>query len=210
MLTIRICTPFYSEFESIKPGIRECLEYDKIKFVFEPRQGTYLYSSRNSLLNDGKSQLKKQSAIPGFDYFLFVDSDITFTLDNVLKLISHDKDIIASPYFAHKDNGTYYVGDFYENAPGRIKFNYSKFEKGLKTVGYAGTGFMLIKASVLSVMTYPWFEPMLLDLGECAEVMGEDVSFCVKAKKFCFDVFCDFDNPVGHRLRKVDNFNWDL
>lgn len=210
-MKIRICTPFYCEFESVKNGAKECLEYKDIHFDFEPRQsGPLMFKNRNSLLNDGVSQLKKQIPIIGYDYFLFVDSDISFKLNNVLTLLRHDEKIIASPYLSHNRSGLYNVGQFYEGMPGAIKFHYTKFDVGLKKVDFVGTGFMLIHRTVLETMEYPWFRPSVLDMGDKAEVIGEDVAFCIDAKKNGFDIFCDFDNPVKHNLRTQNDFDWDI
>ncbi len=211
MLKIRICTPFYSEFEDVKSGVRECLEYDKIKFVFEPRQsGPLIYKVRNSFLNDNRSQLKKQIPLEDFSHFLFVDSDITFNLENVLNLLKFKLPITCCPYLTHNDDGKYHTGMFQENNPGIIKYNFTKYQKGREQVDYSGTGFMLIERNVLEYMEYPWFEPLKIDLGDKADIIGEDVAFCMKANQIGWDIYCDFDHPVKHRMRKQSDFNWNI
>lgn len=211
MLKIRICTPFYSEFEDVKSGVRECLNYDKIKFAFEPRQsGPLIYKVRNSFLNDSRSQLKKQVPLEEFSHFLFADSDITFTLKHVLSLLEKNIPIACSPYLTHNDDGFYHTGMFEKEIPGLIKKQFMKYERGFKEVDYSGTGFMLIERKVLEIMEYPWFEPLKIDNGDKAEIIGEDVVFCMKSKQLGFPVYCDFNNAVKHRLRKQNDFNWDI
>lgn len=209
-MKIRVCVPFYSEFEFAKSGLKECLKCSEIEFSVEPRQGTIISRLRNSLLNDGKSKKVSQSPVSNFDYFLFVDSDIGFTLDNVLKLLSQDKEIIASPYLCHDNNGTYQCGVFYSDQPGNIKYRYTIYEKGTKEVDFVGAGFLLIKRSALEKIEFPWFREMLLEVGQDADIIGEDIGFCLNARKSGLKVYCDFDNPVKHNLRTANSFNWNL
>lgn len=210
-MKIRICTPFYSEFEAVKSGAKECLSYSDIKFVFEPRHsGPLMFNNRNSLINDQKSQMKKQFPLEEYDAFLFVDSDISFSLNNVLKLIESKKEIIGSPYLKHDDRGLYSTGNFHKEIFGSTKFNYSIIEKGLKQVDFTGTGFLLIQRNVFEILEYPWFEPIKVEYGNQAEVVGEDIAFCMKAKQNGFQIYCDFDNPVIHKLRRKKNINWDI
>lgn len=211
MIKIRICTPFYSEFETVKPGVVSCIQSQIAEFHFEPRQsGPLMFRNRNSLINDLKSQKKYQLPLSGFDYFLFVDSDISFSVKNVERLLSHNKEICCSPYFTHDKPYTYNTGMFFDSYPGLIRYQHTKHSSGLSEVDFSGTGFMLIHRSVFEKLSYPWFEPMKIEFGDNCEAIGEDLCFCIKAKNAGYKIFCDFDNKVDHRKRDVENFNWDI
>ena len=84
-MKIRVCIPFYSEFESIKLGLQELDNCKEHEFVIEPRQGVNVANTRNSLINDQRSSKKYQNPLEGFDAFLTIDSDMEFTLNNILK-----------------------------------------------------------------------------------------------------------------------------
>lgn len=160
------------------------------------------------MVNGGRSQAIRQSPIHGYDYFLFVDSDIGFTLENVEKLLAHDKDIVCSPYLCHDDKGVYQAGMF--SYPGVISGKCGVETKGLHRVDYCGAGFMLVKAKVFSATKYPWFRHSIVEMNGLASEVGEDLGFCMNVKQSGFDVWCDFNNPVYHRLRTITNFDFTL
>jgi hypothetical protein len=59
-------------------------------------------------------------------------------------------------------------------------------------------GAALIKKEVLEKMEHPWFRHMIIDLGDVAEEIGEDFSFCVGAKQAGYKIYCDASNRAAH------------
>jgi len=208
-MRIRVCIAFYSEFEACKPGLRDLAQCKDHEFVIEPRQGTYIGATRNSLINDLKSSEIYQSPVEGFEAFLDIDSDIAFTLENVLQLIGHDKNIVCSPYLKHHSNTLYQVGSF-DSTDGNIASRYDVGESGLKPVDWSGNGFRLTKRAVYEKMAFPWYRHQMVKVGEKQKEAGEDVGFCMNARAAGFEIWCDFDNQVQHRQRTEKSFNWEL
>ena len=202
---IRVCIPFYSDFETPKPGLRTLN-----KFIFEicPRQGTYIADARNSFINDNKSNKIKQDPL-NYEWFLFIDSDIGFTKDDVNRLLEHKKEIISLPYKTHKDPTVYQCG-YFTNIQGNIKERISEKEKGLKEVDFSGAGMLLVNRSVFCKLDYPWFKDYTLTVGDSAVHVGEDISFCVSAKRAGYKIYCDLDYPVYHKLRNQDNIDFTI
>lgn len=105
---------------------------------------------------------------PATTHLLFVDADITFSPEHVMRLLSFDKDFVAGLYPAKSINwnrlaenvlkpnrtldeaGLVYVGDV-------CKGDELKVDDGFATGTYAGTGFQLIKRGVFECMfkAYP-------------------------------------------------------
>jgi len=185
--------------------LRDCKD---IQFDIEPRQGSVTRKNRNSLINDLKSILVYQKPVEGYDYFLMLDSDIEFNLSNIEALINHNKDIVCSPYLMHGREGIYDCGEFL--IQGSIKGRYNEDKKGLHVVDWIGAGFMLMKASVFEKMEYPWYRNILVRSGDNQEESSEDIGFCVNAERSNIDVWCDFDNPVGHKKRTHESFDWSF
>ncbi len=204
-MKIKVCVPFYSEFETAKPGLK-ALAADP-RFEIDFAQGTYISEARNALVNGQRSQAIWQDSLP-FDYFLFVDSDIGFTKENVEILLSHDKDIVCSPYRCHNTPDLYQAGMF--SSPGVISGKCSVVTKGLHKVGYCGAGFMLVNASVFSKTRYPWFRHSVIELNGMASEVGEDIGFCMNVSESGLEVWCDFSNPVYHKLRTLASINFSL
>ena len=61
-------------------------------------------------------------------------------------------------------------------------------------------------------LPYPWFAPKMqvFESGEVQDMCGEDVSFCLDAKKAGFSILCDPRIRVGHEkvlvLFEVKNY----
>ncbi len=105
---------------------------------------------------------------PATTHLLFVDADITFSVDAVIRMLRFDKDFVAGLYPAKildwqqmanrfgqstetlEEAGLAYVGDMCAGPA-------LKIENGFATGNYAGTGFQLIKRNVFERMfaAYP-------------------------------------------------------
>jgi len=73
------------------------------------------------------------------------------------------------------------------------------------TVDYTGFGWTLIKKGVFERLEYPWFAPKMqvFDSGNVQDMCGEDVSFCLDAKKMGMVTWCDPRIRVGHEKTRV-------
>ena len=121
----------------------------------------------DALITRGRSAIvAKFLDNPDTTHLLFVDADISFSVEQVTRLLAFDKDFVAGLYPAkiidwnqvsHKpihepldESGLAYVGALCEGAE-------AKRDNGFATGIYAGTGFQLIKRGVFERMikAYP-------------------------------------------------------
>lgn len=204
---IRVCIPFYSEFETCKPGLRELNKF-KGKFEICLRQGTQIADSRNSFINDNKSNKIKQDPL-NYEWFLFIDSDIGFNKSDVDRLLEHKKEIVSLPYKTHKNPGVYQCG-YFTNIQGNIRERISIEEKGLKEVDFCGAGMLLVNRSVFCKIDFPWFKDYTLIVGDQANHVSEDLAFCVSAKRAGYKIYCDLDYPVYHKLRSQETIDFSF
>ena len=208
-MKIRVCIPFYQDFQTCKSGLRELQQFEEIDFVIEPRQGVLIGHTRNSLVNNMGSQEKWQKPLD-YDGFLFIDSDIGFHLIDVLRLISNKKDICAGAYSTHWNDTVYEAGLFKKGLPGAIEKRFSSHTNGLKKVDFVGAGFLYCTAKVFEQTPYPWFRHHMIVDGTKQQETGEDFGFCLNTKTSGFDTYCDFDVDLYHKERTAKSFNWDL
>lgn len=224
-MKVRICIPFYIEYQLHQINdvlwdiIREnnleskkspnesgprWFKYEDIEFHVEPRRTTRIKIGRNSLISDVFDHRKNQQPLK-FDVFHTLDTDTIFTLNQMVKNVRSDKDIIGSGYPPHTDPTVSNVSELGEN--GEFIRMYRLSERGLKKVDGLPGGFMSIKRRVFEETPYPWFREPLIEWGngEFCEELGEDYGFCLNAKAAGFDIWCDFDNSVQHRKRII---NW--
>ena len=73
------------------------------------------------------------------------------------------------------------------------------------TVDYTGFGWVLIQKGVFENLEYPWFAPQMqvFESGDVQDMCGEDVSFCLDAKKMGMEIWCDPRIRVGHEKTRV-------
>ena len=71
-------------------------------------------------------------------------------------------------------------------------------------VAYTGFGFLLIKHGVFESITYPWFEPHMVELGGgICDFASEDASFCNKVIDAGYAVHIDPTVKLGHEKSYV-------
>ena len=154
-----------------------------------------------------------------YDYQLWIDSDIVFNTEKFWQLIDlaipeneEEKEIVAGCY-ATEDGHTTSVAhwlseeDFAKNGGVMNHETVESITKRRKpfTVDYTGFGWVLIKKGVFERLEYPWFAPKMqvFDSGNVQDMCGEDVSFCLDAKKEGVVTWCDPRIRVGHEKMRV-------
>ena len=135
------------------------------------------------------------------DYLLFVDSDIEFPSWGLGKLLDSGKDVIGGMYFkkgpphsplVYKYDPETMSHECIQNPPSET------FEcDGL------GTGFLLIKKEVLVKLFDKDFVkengfPFAFMTKPDGNDIGEDLAFCIRARKAGFSVWCDPSIPLKH------------
>lgn len=123
----------------------------------------------------------------GFDYLLFWGDDIVPPMDAIERLMSHDKDMVASAVFSRGAPYGFYAYDDDLNM-----FHMKRLNTGLQKCRAAGTGLMLIKSSVFSKLQRPWWRWPDGDT-DC------DKEFCIRAfKEAGIETYVDTDLEVDH------------
>ena len=161
----------------------------------------------------GKNQIPWDGKLE-YDYQLWIDNDIVFSTESFYRLfqLGLEKEI-ASGWYATEDGHTTSVAHWLEEddfVKNRGVMNHETVETISKrrkpfTVDYTGFGWVLIKKGVFENLEYPWFAPQMqvFESGEVQDMCGEDVSFCLDAKKAGLEIWCDPKIRVGHEKTRV-------
>jgi len=139
-----------------------------------------------------------------YDYILFVDSDISFDTDSLVKLISADKDIVCGVYRQRLDNDCIEIYDFNNK---RIKYSDIKTNYMIE-IGACGMGCTLIKSDVIRKMEYPHF--VYKSALSHENTFSEDVYFCNKARDAGAEIYCIPSikcNHHGERVFSIDDID---
>lgn len=141
-----------------------------------------IYTSSGTLLSSQRQDLARDAVDAGCTHTLWLDSDMRFPKDALVRLLSHDEDIVCANYakrrfptepIAVRKNQ---LGDDAEHVD-RV---YTEPDStGLVEVDYCGMGVMLVKADVYKKMEFPWFAIPWVPAAE--DYIGEDVWFCRRA-----------------------------
>lgn len=125
------------------------------------------------------------------DYLFWVDSDVMLKNDTLPMLLSHKKDVISGIYYQKQP--PYWplimVKLPWETRAGMHNFLYD-YPKGLHRVDAIGFGCVLTKISVFKKLAKPWFDWKVES--------GEDIFFCVEAKKAGIEIHADSNATVVH------------
>jgi hypothetical protein len=194
----RICTPYYSEFSSVAESLKTL--GDDPRFEAVQSQGSVVAKMRNAFVQkDKESKAKNQPTVER--NFLFVDSDISFTKEHVDRVLELSKQffIVCLPYECHDYPDLYQCGQFL--APGVIKNKFSTMTKAPCFVDWCGAGFLYIRREVFAMMEYPYFRQYVLEIGNLASQVDDDIGFCAQVYKK-IPILCDFSMPVTHNHEK--------
>jgi hypothetical protein len=122
-----------------------------------------------------------------YDALLFVDSDMVVPVDLLTKLIEADKDIVSALAFRRTPG---YEPCIFKKCTTRDAKFYLDYPKGLIEIQGVGMACTLIKRRVFETVPQPWYFPH--------KILGEDLSFCVRARKAGFRIYCDTTLISGH------------
>ena len=121
------------------------------------------------------------------EYLFFVDDDMLFPPNALVKLLAHHEPIVGGLYFARQAP---YLPIAYRHVEGNQWIATTKYQAGLQVVDAIGTGCLLIRRDVLEKLERPYFE--------FSDRMGEDMYFCDKAKQLGYTVLLDGDVKCKH------------
>ena len=152
-----------------------------------------------SLVYDSRNKLARQALEFGADYTVWFDSDMIFEPDTLKKLIEHlekdDCDIISGLYFRRAVPFTPVLFKKLDLNGNHCQWsNYDDYPKdSLFSVEGIGFGCCAVKSEVLLAMTVKYkdfFSPI--------NSVGEDLSFCWRARELGYRIACDSSIKCGH------------
>ena len=132
-----------------------------------------------------------------WDYLFAVDHDISFPPDTLIKLLSHDKDVVSGVYI-QRFHDRHVIEVFERNeSGGYTHIPWDKIKgRGLVEVGACGFGCVLVKKHVLQTIGYPQFKyyPAL----DHSQTFSEDLDFARRAYDKGFKLWCDTSILCDH------------
>ena len=166
-----------------------------------------IYTSSGTLLSAQRQDLARDAVKAGCTHTFWLDSDMRFPKDALIRLLERDENIVCANY-AKRRFPTEPIA-VKKNVPGqdaeKINRVYTEEDStGLVEVDYCGMGVMLIKAEVYNKMEYPWFAIPWVPAAE--DYIGEDVWFCRRAAENGFKTLIDQD--LSKEVHHIGTFEY--
>ena len=158
-----------------------------------------------SIITMARNMLVDQFLKTDCTELLFIDGDVLAQADDILRLMaqSGDKDITAGSYPRRSSDKKFFMDLYFDDN------NDLEFDGALMRINRVGTGFMLIQRHVIEAIAEKSEKYLGQDgIGNVASVfdfklmdgkfVGEDYSFCDKAREEGFKVWLDVEISLPH------------
>ena len=150
--------------------------------------GSLVYTSRNDLVQIAIKQ--------GCDYIFWLDSDMMFPPDVLARMFEDLKhgDIVSGLYFRRVAPFTPVIYDKLDIDDTGCHYTEPKdIPDGIFEVAGCGFGCVLLPTDIMLDVLEKYGSPFTPING-----IGEDLSFCWRARQLGFKIVCDPDIPLGH------------
>ena len=195
--SIMICVPCFDKLDTaFVMAMEKMTRVGRVGVSYLP--GSLVYAAREDLAREAVARK--------FDYTLWIDSDMVFQPDFMLKMLENDKDILCSLFFRRKPP---YTPALYKKLRAGLKPEENEIEGyedyprdsvfEVDACGFAG---VLVKTKV--------FEDVLNKYGSVfipIPGFGEDISFCLRARNLGYKIYCDSRIKMGHISMSVVDEN---
>lgn len=155
-----------------------------------------------SILQYAREALAKKSLEQKATHILWIDSDMEFPPDLLVRLLRHDVDIVGANCIARRPPFNLTARD---ESGKQIPTNPDS--TGLEKVASVGFGVLMHRIEVLHAIPEPWFDFEWNRESEFTLITGEDVRFCKRARAAGFDIYIDHD--LSKQVNHVGMFGYN-
>jgi hypothetical protein len=167
--------------------------YDYFNLIEKP-SGTMISFSHSQSPARNRNLIIVQALQNNASHILFLDDDVAPPPDILIRLLSHEKDIVTGLYLMRNYPHLPLIFDITREDGSCGHHFLTEKDEGLIEIVNCGFGAVLIKTKVFRDMNSPW-----VTLGEYEkDHWCDDISFFNRAKAAGFRIYCDLDVSVGH------------
>lgn len=192
----------------------EALAKEGITWLFTSGYSSHVADAREVTLSGSmENSLFESRPLQGqftYDKIMWIDSDIAWSPEDVIKLYKSDKDIVSGAYLLASGEVTAYKKIL---DSGYTHQDILKMEE-LTEIDGAGFGFICVKQGVFESLSRPWFQQAMItkkdeETGEefTFPLMGEDISWCYRIKQNGYQIWLDPTVRVQHH--KMMKLTWE-
>lgn len=187
-------------------------EFTRSLMNLEKPDGTGFAMITNTLIYTSRNLIAQEAVKAGFDRVLWIDSDMVFPDDTLIRLaadLDEGLDLVSALCFTRREPSVPCIqsdltwdvkADGWVNTTAQIYYDYPKDE--LFEIAGCGFGCVMTSADLLRRMIEKYGAPFYPLMG-----MGEDTTFCFRAKQEGVKMYCDSRVKIGHVGSKVFDEN---
>lgn len=162
-----------------------------------------IVNQKSSIVEVGRNMIVDTALEMEADYLLFLDSDMTFPAQTLIRLMSHKKQIVCTDASRRREPFTSVLTGM-DGKPLDFSKEYVPSDPLVEVKG-GSNAVCLIDVDVLAKMKPPHF---LVTYNEKGEFLGEDYYFSNKARQMKIPVYCDtylstFIGHIGAKTYKI-------
>lgn len=172
-----------------------------------------------NMVSFGRDYLQQLACEYGADKVLFIDSDITFSPEDITMMLDTGKLIIGGLYVSRTPPLRYHAYEMIDPENKEDKYGVFKVINKIAHEPFicdaVGAGFLMIDRYVINQMRDPVFVakygwPFNLWQRPNGNQIGEDMSFCLRARELGHQIWCDPRVNLGHigikKYTQLDHF----
>jgi glycosyltransferase involved in cell wall biosynthesis len=135
----------------------------------------------------------------GAEWLMFLDSDMIFPPETIVRLLAHEKAIVGATY-PRRSRPLGFIGARADERP------FSLEDRGLIEAARLPAGCLLIRASVFESLKAPYFRCAYDE--ETGLILSEDFYFCDLVRGLGIGVWCDMD--LSRQLQHIGSCRFQL
>lgn len=163
-----------------------------------------LYTSMGTLIFDQRNNMVQSALDDGCTHILFIDADMRFPKDSLLRLLKHNKAIVGVNATTRSEP-VKPTAKTLEVKDDHVIWHpvFSKGKNGIEAIDGIGCGVMLIDAVVFKDLEKPWFYFEQLPQGK---ILGEDIYFCIKSADIGFKTYVDHE--LSQEIKHIGSYQY--
>jgi glycosyltransferase involved in cell wall biosynthesis len=164
----------------------------------------HLYTSMGTLIFDQRNNMVQSAMDDGCSHVLFIDADMRFPKDTLIRLLNHNKGIVGVNATTRSEP-VKPTAKKLEVKDDHVIWHpvWSKEATGIEVVDGIGCGVMLIDAEVIKGLEKPYF---YFEQLPNHKILGEDIYFCIKASDAGFPTYVDHD--LSKEIKHIGSYQY--
>jgi hypothetical protein len=184
------------------------LQANGISWYFLSEGGSHVSVARERTISSNEYYANNRVTVPHngeftYDTLMWIDSDISWKPEDVAALCRSEHPITTGAYMLYDRKVVINKTQWGDLMPEEEFLQHTEPFR----VAACGFGFVAIKSGVFESLPKPWFA---VPADNQHYLIGEDVAFCIKARKADYEIWCDPSVRVNHQKSVIVDWKMNV